>query len=58
MTLITELPINLAQLYFMVHFIRIKMNQRRLSSCEVVTVSLIISVVVLNTLDTILFNAA
>jgi hypothetical protein len=56
MTLLTELPINLAQLYFMIYFIRIKMNQRRLTICEVATLSLIVSVVVLNSLETILFN--
>ena len=56
MTLLTELPINLAQLYFMIYFVRIKLNQRRLTICEVATLSLIISVVVLNSLETILFN--
>jgi hypothetical protein len=56
MTLLTELPINLAQLYFMIYFIRIKMIQRRLTMCEVATLSLIVSVVVLNSLETILFN--
>jgi hypothetical protein len=56
MTLLTELPINLAQLYFMIYFIRIKINQRRLTICEVATLSLIISAVVLNSLETILFN--
>ena len=56
MTLLTELPINLAQLFFMVHFIRLKMNLRRLTNCETVTLSLILSVVVLNILETILFN--
>ena len=56
MTLLTELPINLAQLYFMIYFIRIKMNQRRLTLCEVGTLSLIVSVVILNSLETILFN--
>ena len=56
MTLLTEFPINLAQLYFMVYFIRIKMGQRRLTMCEVVTLSLIVTVVLLNTLDSIVFN--
>ena len=56
MTLLTELPINLAQLYFMIYFIRIKINQRKLYLCEVGTLSLIVSVVILNSLETILFN--
>jgi len=55
-TILTELPINVAQLYYMTEFLKLKMNQRRLTLCEMFTSSLILSIVFLNVLNTLLFN--
>ena len=55
-TLVTEFPINLAQLYYMIEFLKIKKRQRQLTPREIFMVTFVLSIVILNTLETLIFN--
>lgn len=43
-------------LYFIVEFVKLKSRQRRLGMCEINIISIVITIVALNAVDTVLYN--
>lgn len=56
MTLVTELPINIAMIYFFMEFIKLKKKQRQLRFYEITVIVFILITLAIEALDTLMFN--